>query len=196
MTRRWKNWGLSIVLIALAYTAWRNPVPLLSWLVLKDDHVIVELTPDLHHEALVPRYAERWATSQWRTKRRAAANPLGHATLDLMGDCLDTDADVAPLPHSRGLFAIQSPLRPGATSAALHSLSDRAHVDFEINLRHSLGRGDAVIDQRDAAQQGPFIVRGVPMSRFDSVFLPYLVEARADAAQMFQAMMTLKAQDG
>lgn len=94
------------------------------------------------------------------------------------------------------LFAVQSPLRLGATAAALRILSDPAHVDFEANLLHSIARYDAAIAAREAAQQGLASVRGVPTRRLDRVLLPYLREAREDAAGMLDALGRLKAQRG
>jgi hypothetical protein len=94
------------------------------------------------------------------------------------------------------LFAVQSPLRLGATAAALRILSDPAHVDFEANLRHHLAQYDSAIAAREMAQQGLASVRGVPTRRLDRVLLPYLREARAEAAAMLDALMALKAQGG
>ena len=434
MTRRWRQRAIAVVVVALAVLGWRNPDLLLGWLVLKHDRVIVETTPDPHYEALVPRYAELCATSQWRKRVRGAGNPFGHATLYVKGACLDTDADfpllrrcthaatttddpehgagisvgrwfrnvnwiatprhalfyggdlpqgarlteahqaetvrraialgmfkgvevhdwttgsdrslerfvaeesiatdfalqyartlfcsrvpitdhqldeliaflndknreyatgaydynwnlladncvhtlrnalsaihvwtplsvldivvrhifnpatpanefvnlavlaaegpldnpeaireAAPvdsalfdfgwLPTRHGalvktlpihpdndlfetdqrLFAVQSPLRLGATAAALRILSDPAHVDFEANLRHNLARYDAAIATREAAQQGLASVRGVPTRRLDRVLLDYLRDARADAAAMLDRLVALKAGGG
>lgn len=94
------------------------------------------------------------------------------------------------------LFAVQSPLRLGATAAALRILSDPAHVDLEANLRNSIARYDAAIAARTAAQRGLASVRGVPTRRLDRVLLRYLQAARAEAGAMLDRLAALKAGEG
>jgi hypothetical protein len=131
------------------------------------------------------------------------ASPLDSALLDFRWLPTRHGALVKTLPvhpvndlfeTDQRLFAVQSPLRLGATAAALRLLSDPAHVDFEANLRHTLDRYDAAIATRRAAKAGLVSVRGVATRRLDRVLLAYLRDARADAAAMLERLTALKAQ--
>jgi hypothetical protein len=90
--------AVGVALFAAFVWAWFNPDALLGWLLLKDDAVIREQRPDETYEAVVPRYVEICALSQWRGKGAGRGNPFGHATLYLKGACLDADA---PFPQLR-----------------------------------------------------------------------------------------------
>ncbi len=87
----------AVVLVAFVL-GWRNVDLLVGWMALKPDAVIVEIAPDPAYEALIPRYVEVCATSQWRKRIAGAGNPFGHAVMYLKGACMDADA---PYPQLR-----------------------------------------------------------------------------------------------
>jgi hypothetical protein len=97
-SRRWRRWAAGAVVAALAVASWFNPDRLVGWLMLKQDGLHVELTPDPVYEAAIPRYVELCATSQWRKADIGVGGPFGHATLYLKGACVD---ETAPFPQLR-----------------------------------------------------------------------------------------------
>jgi hypothetical protein len=91
------------------------------------------------------------------------------------------------------LFAVQSPLRLGATRAALRLMSDPAHVDFEANLARSVAAYDNAIAARERAAMGLESVRGDPLRRLARAHLQYLRDSRAEAATMLADLRAYKA---
>lgn len=132
----------------------------------------------------------------------AEATPLDAALLDFRALPSRHGALVKTMPvHAENdlfdtrltLFAVQSPLRMGASAGALRVMSDPAHVDFEANLVRRIADYDAAIDQREMAARGLSSVRGDPLRRLARVHLEYLHEQRTDAAEMLSRLRALKA---
>jgi hypothetical protein len=96
--RRWRRRAAWALVAAAAVAAWFNPDRLVGWLMLERDGLHVEVSPDPVYEAVVPRYVELCATSQWRKTEIGVGGPFGHATLYLKGACVD---ETAPFPQLR-----------------------------------------------------------------------------------------------
>jgi hypothetical protein len=93
------------------------------------------------------------------------------------------------------LFAVQSPLRMGATAATLDMLSDPRFTDIEANLTHWAAAYREAIAAREAAARGLATVRGDPLRRLDRRHLDYLRAERAETDRLLAAVRALKAAD-
>jgi hypothetical protein len=89
--------ALALVLLCAAL-GWSPLAALAARLTISPDRIIAEQRPDEIYEALVPRYAEICATSQWNKLAGGQGNPFGHAVIYLKGACRD---ETAPFPQLR-----------------------------------------------------------------------------------------------
>lgn len=71
---------------------------IISRLLLKPGHIIIERRPDVAYEKLFPYYVELCAASQFRAKLTGEGGIAGHAVMYLKGACKEDDA---PYPQLR-----------------------------------------------------------------------------------------------
>ena len=69
----------------------------MSRLMLKPDHIIVERRPDPAYDRLFPYYVELCATSQFRSKLKGEGGVAGHAVMYIKGACKDEHASFPQL---------------------------------------------------------------------------------------------------
>ena len=97
--RRRRALGAALAIAVVAFLlGWSPLASLAARLALSPEEIVTELSPDEVYEAVIPRYAEICATSQWRKKVGGQGNPFGHAIIYLKGACRDASA---PYPQLR-----------------------------------------------------------------------------------------------
>ena len=75
----------------------------MSRLMLKPDHIIIERRPDSAYDRLFPYYVELCATSQFRSKLKGEGGVAGHAVMYIKGACKDERASFPQLRRCRGI---------------------------------------------------------------------------------------------
>jgi hypothetical protein len=75
----------------------------MSRLMLKPDHIIIERRPDSAYDRLFPYYVELCATSQFRSKLKGEGGVAGHAVMYIKGACKDERASFPQLRRCKGI---------------------------------------------------------------------------------------------
>jgi hypothetical protein len=75
----------------------------MSRLMLKPDHIIIERRPDPAYDRLFPYYVDLCATSQFRSKLKGEGGVAGHAVMYIKGACKDERASFPQLRRCKGI---------------------------------------------------------------------------------------------
>jgi hypothetical protein len=186
MPRLLRRGLIAVAVLAALLAAWRHPDVLLGRLLLKTETVIVERQPDQAYEAVIPRYVELCATSQWRKKVSGGGNPFGHATLYLKGACVD---ETAPYPQLRRCHRVADTTEDSEHGAGISVGRWFKNVNWIGTPSHALFyAGDLPAGQRLTRQHLEATVRrAIDLGMFEGVELHPWTEGDNDDLVHFVA---------
>ncbi len=137
---------------------------IMSRLMLKPDHIIIEQRPDAAYEKLFPYYVELCAASQFRSKLTGPAGVAGHAVMYLKGACKDDDAPFPQLRRCRHVATTLDDPEHGAgisVNAQFLSINWVAVPGYELFFAGNLAPGERLTRAKFEAVEQEVIARGI-----------------------------------
>ncbi len=137
---------------------------IISLLLLKPGHIIIERRPDDAYERLFPYYVELCAASQFRAKLTGEGGIAGHAVMYLKGACKD---DKAPYPQLRRCRVAATKLDDPEHGAGISvsrwfkSVNWVAVPGYELFFEGNLQPGERLTRAQFEAVEQDVIARGV-----------------------------------
>ena len=166
----------------------------MSRFMLKSDRIIIERRPDPAYDKLFPYYVELCATSQFRSRARAASLVMRSCTSKEPALVLKTLAVHEPndlYDTTFRLFTLLSPLRMGKTGHAVELLSDDRFVKLDANLRYFRDKYNAIIAKHDEFRDRLASVRGTPYRQVEQLHYEYIKMQRAEVESMLNRLPRL-----